>query len=220
MSNFVNHKIENLIQAKDYEGLRKILLENPFLANQGIGLDETKNSPKAHPLHRIGDAVFAGQITEEEGIKIAGIFLEAGADINGVDLAENQDSPLTAVISLYADKVAHFYIEKGANIHHKGCHGGTALHWAAWCGSDVLVKKLIALGAEINQLCVSFKSTPLIWALHGLKSGREHNKRQQAVCAKILLENGADKTSPNFEGYFPHQFLEDNQQELRHLLIF
>jgi uncharacterized protein len=194
-----------------------LLSANPQLANEGIGL-ETEENMKAHPLHRLGDAIFSKQITEEEAIAFAEIFLAFGANINGVDLAENQDSPLTAVVSFYAEKLALFYIEKGANIHHQGCHGGTALHWAAWCGGKIVLQKLIDLGANINQLCTNFKSTPLLWAVHGIAFGGEQNQHSQTDCVKILLENGADKHVPNVEGYFPHQFLDDKHQELKALL--
>lgn len=218
MNHSLNHNIRNLIQVKDYEGLSKTLLANSHLANEGIWLDETGNSPQAHPLHRICDGVFTGALTEDEGVKIATVFLEGGADVNGTNLAENQDSPLTAAISLYADKIALLYIEKGADIHHKGCHGGTALHWAAWCGSAEMVQKLISLGANINQLCVNFKSTPLFWAVHGLKFGDENRPRQQAECVKILVENGADRTIPNIDGDLPVALLSESEEELIALL--
>jgi hypothetical protein len=54
--------------------------------------------------------------------------LEFGANVNGNNPAEKQDSPLLAAASLNADQLAYLYIEHGADIHHAGCHGGTALH--------------------------------------------------------------------------------------------
>ena len=210
--------ITNLIQSKDYQRLGKALSDNPLLANEGIGLDSEENT-KAHPLHRLGDAVFAKKISEDEAIAFAKIFLDFGANINGVDLAENEDSPLTAAVSFYAEKLALFYIEQGADIHQRGCHGGTALHWAAWVGNATVLNKLIDLGAQINQLCDRFKSTPLLWAVHGIRFGGENNQHQQAECVKILLAHRADKTIPNFEGYAPFEFLDDKHKELKQLLM-
>ena len=209
--------IREIIKNRDLEVLRSVLSMNPALANEGIGL-ETEENVKAHPLHRLGDAIFSKEISEEEAIAFAKIFLDFGASIDGINLAENQDSPLTAAVSFYAQRLALFYIERGANIHHKGCHGGTALHWAAWCGCKEVLKKLIDLGANINQLCDKFKSTPLLWAVHGISFGGEGNQHQQEECIKILLANNADKNIPNFEGYLPYQFLEGKHLELRDLL--
>ena len=110
------------------------------------------------------------------------------------------------------------YIGYGANIHHAGCHGGTALHWAAWTGRDQLVKRLINEKAEINRLCVDFRSTPLLWAVHGYKFGGNENRYHQVECVRALLKAGADKTLPNIEGYLPIQFLEESDTELTELL--
>jgi uncharacterized protein len=209
--------ISNLIYTKDHEGLGKALATNPNLANEGVGL-ATEENVKAHPLHRLGDAFFDKKLTEDEAIAFAKIFLAFGANINGVDLAENQDSPLTAAVSFYAENLALFYIAQGADIHHKGCHGGTALHWAAWCGSKVVLQKLLDLGANVNQLCSNFKSTPLLWAVHGIRFGGEQNQNQQEECIKLLLAHGADKAILNIEGYLPVQFLNEEQEELKALL--
>jgi len=66
--------MKTLIENKDYEGIRQMLSNNPGLANEGIPLGE-KDNRKAHPLHRICDAVFAKKITDDEAIEIAKIFL-------------------------------------------------------------------------------------------------------------------------------------------------
>ena len=100
---------------KDYKGIKQALSNNPNLANEGIPYDDV-NTTKAHPLHRICDGVFSKKYTDEEAVKMAKIFLEYGANVNGNKLAEKHDTPLIAAVSLYADQVAIFYIENGANI--------------------------------------------------------------------------------------------------------
>lgn len=99
---------------------------------------------------------------------------------------DGKDSPLTAACSLRGDQLALFYIQQGARIDHKGSHGGTALHWAAWYGRDVVVENLVKLNPDINQLCIDFKSTPLFWAIHGYKFGGEENRYHQVNYVRIL----------------------------------
>lgn len=209
--------ISELILAKDHAGLRKALAADPLLANAGIPYDE-KNPATAHPLHRICDGVYCKRYRDEEAKEMAAIFLEYGADINGNAYGDKQDTPLTAAASLYAEQTGIFYVDQGANIHYAGCHGGTALHWAAWTGQDQLVQRLIEAHAAINRLCTEFKSTPLLWAVHGYKRGGPGNKRNQVQCVRLLLAAGADKTVPNIEGTLPIGFLDEQDEELLALL--
>lgn len=209
--------MKQLITNKDYEGIRKALAENPSLANEGIPYDE-ENPTKAHPLHRICDGVFSHTYTDEEAVEMARIFLQYGARIDGDGLVEKQDTPLLAAASLHAEKVGILYIENGANIHHAGCHGGTALHWAAWVGRDKLVERLIREKADIEQRCIDFKGTPLLWAVHGFKHGGPENRYHQVECVRLLLAAGADKTTANADGTTLLNFLDEQDTELRDLL--
>ena len=209
--------IKNLIENRDYDELRHTLLENPGLANEGISYDDV-NTAKASPLHRICDGVFSGKYTDEEAVEMAKIFLENGANINGGKLVEKRDTPLIAASSLHADKVAILYIEKGADVHHAGCHGGTALHWASWCGRPEVVRRLIQAGAEINKRCIDFNATPLFWAIHGLKNYASNNIDNCLACVRMLIQSGADKSIPNGEGTTVFDLLNDEDRELRELL--
>lgn len=210
--------LRELIMKYDSAGIRAALEKNPALANEGIAcLDQ--NPAKAHPLHRLCDGVFEKLYGEEDAIEMAKIFLEFGADINGGLLAEKQDTPLIAAASLHAEETGIFYISQGAALEHKGTHGGTALHWAAWVGSDKLVKKLIETGMPINTQCIDFRGTPLLWAVHGYKFAGEKNRRNQVECARLLLEAGADKTIPNIDDIAPIGFVEENDVAMRKLLL-
>ncbi len=209
--------MKKLIDNKDYKRIEQALSANPDLANEGIPYDEV-NTTKAHPLHRICDGVFSGKYTDAEGVKMAKIFLEFGATINGNELIEKKDSPLIAASSLQADQLAILYIENGANINHAGTHGGTALHWAAWCGRDKVVRRLLQEGAEINKRCIDFKSTPLFWAVHGLKNGGTNSLRDCLECVRLLIHAGADKSIPNAEGKTVIDLLTDKDLELKELL--
>lgn len=209
--------IRDLINKKDYKGLDDSLSKNPGLVNEGLPYDRN-NLTKAHPLHRICDGVFSGFYTDAEGVEMAGIFLNYGADINGGEMIEKKDTPLLAAASLHADKLAIFYIEQGADIHHAGCHGGTALHWATWCGRPTVVEKLLQQGAEINKLCIDFKSTPLFWAVHGLKQGDKKALQHYLECVRLLVQAGADRSIPNAGGKTVFDLMEEGDEELKGLL--
>ncbi|RRA98779.1 ankyrin repeat domain-containing protein [Larkinella rosea] len=209
--------MRRLINNNDLDGIRQALSANPELANEGLPYD-AQNPTKAHPLHRICDGVFAGYYTDEEAVEIATLFLEYGARVDGNGLVEKQDSPLVAAASLHADQVAILYLENGATINHPGCHGGTALHWAAWCGRPKLVNKLLEAGAEINRRCIDFNATPLFWAVHGLKHGGTTHLPDCLECVTLLRQSGADKTIPNGDGTTVFDLLTDNDGELKEAL--
>jgi hypothetical protein len=210
-------EIKELIENKDFTGLRKALSQDRSLANREIPFDNN-NPAKAHPLHRICDAVFQQKITEEEAIEIARIFLEFGANIDGNEVKEKQDTPLIAAASLHAEKLGLYYLQNGANIHHAGCLGGTALHWAAWCGRDQLVKELIDKGADINQRSGEYGASPLSWVVHGYKFGGETNRHHQIECARLLISAGADKNIVNAQGKMAVEYLNDEDVEFKRVL--
>jgi len=214
--------MKKLIENKDYEGIRQALSDNPDLANEGIPYDSV-NTTKANPLHRICDAVFVNKITDNEGVEIAKIFLEFGAKIDGEKLVEKKDTPLIAASSLHADQVAIFYLENRANIKHPGTHGGTALHWAAWCGRDKVLGRLVKEGAEINKLCIDFKATPLFWAVHGLNvylgNGGDKNLLPNYLeCVRILVQAGADKSIPNADGKTVFDLVKNGDLKMKEVL--
>ncbi len=205
--------LKRLIENKDYDGIALTLSEHPYLANEGMPYDN-ENATRAHPLHRICDAVFSGKLSDIEAVQIAKIFLAHGANVDGDGLIPGKDTPLIAASSLSVDAVANLLIENRANIHHAGTHGGTALHWAAWCGRVDVVNKLIREGVVINQLSIDFLSTPLFWAVHGIKM-QPGNLQGSLECIKMLLEAGADKNIPNAEGKWIVDLLSDGDMELK-----
>lgn len=213
----MENTVKKLIDAVDYEGLKHILSAYPGLANEEIAYDEV-NTAKAHPLHRICDGVFSKTYTDEQALAMAKIFIEHGAKINGNEMIIEKDTPLIAACSLYADKVALYYITQDAELNHPGCHGGTALHWAAWCGRPQVVEKLVQAGAAINQVSIKYQSTPLIWAMNALKETNAKNTASRVKCINILIAAGADKTIPDADGETFFDYLNDDQSGLKDLL--
>jgi hypothetical protein len=209
--------IKELLAKVDLEGIRRILSRHPELANAGIALG-SQDSRMAHPLHRICDGVQHGMYTDHQAREMATIFVAFGSDVNGGVLEENRDSPLTAAASLTADLTGMYYVDKGAYIAHPGCHGGTALHWAAWCGRDRLLKKLIDAGAPLEKRCADYYSTPLFWAIHGYKFGGDATRHHQVECARLLVAAGAVKDTQNKEGTHVLQLLNETDVELKAML--
>ncbi len=213
----MTHSIRKLIVTKDYAGLAEALSTNPKLANEEFPLDESTNI-KAHPLHRLCDGVFVKAYTDEEAVRMAQIFLENGANVNGNNIPEKHDTPLIAAASLGADQVAILYMENGANIHHSGTHGGSAMHWSAWCGRDKLVERFLQKGVDINRKCIDFKATPIFWAIHGWKQSDRTELLNYLRCVKFLIDAGADKNIPNKDGNTVFDLLDNKDVELKALL--
>lgn len=209
--------IRELIERCDVAGIRDVLTRHPEMANAGIALGSQDATP-AHPLHRLCDGVFNGTYSDEQAREMALVFISCGSDVNGGTLVENKDTPLTAAASLHAELTGISYVAHGASVQHPGCHGGTALHWAAWCGRDKLVAALIRAGAPLEQRCKDFYSTPLFWAIHGYKRGGEENRWQQLECARLLIAAGAEKDTRNAEGYHILDLLDTGDDEARALL--
>jgi len=218
--NLLEPKIKGLIENKDYDGLDQLLTQNPNLVNEGITIPFDFNCRiKAHPLHRICDAVLAGKIADNEAVNLAKIFLEHGADING-DQNKNDGTPLLAAASLQAEQVGIFYIENGANVHCTYKSGGaSALHWAAFCGRDKLVDRLIKANALIDEPDMTYKSTPIGWAIHALMTNNKLNAHNQVSCIKSLLKAGSDTKKLNKEANDYLKALAEDDLELQNLLI-
>lgn len=200
----------------DYDGLRRALSEDPAAANEGLPFDG-KNRALAHPLHRICDGVFAGTYSDDDAVKLALIFLDHGANIDGFGLIAYQDTPLMTAASLLAEQTGILYADRGATIHHVGGGGATALHWAAWTGVEKLVHRLIRGGADIHLRCTDHNSTPLLWAVHGYKHQGGKNRRNQVDCIRLLLAAGAEKNTYNNEGKHITEFLDDCDATLKAL---
>ncbi|WLD23690.1 ankyrin repeat domain-containing protein [Flavobacterium dauae] len=183
--------IKKLIEQKDNNGLQELLADKPSLANEGITIPyDFFCHTKAHPLHRLCDAVFAGKMTDEEAITLAETLLKNGANINGDRLG---GTPLLAAASLHAEKLGIFYIDNGADIDFTDENdNASALHWAAFCGRDKLVDRLIKSKASLDNPDKTYQCTPLAWAIHCLMSNDKGNRHNQETCIKLLLQAGAD----------------------------
>ncbi len=185
--------VKTLIERKDASGLQKLLATQSDLANTGITIPfDLLCRTKAHPLHRLCDPVFTGKITDSAAVQLAKVLLDNGANIDG-DKDKGEGTPLLAAASLHAEQVAILYIDNGADVHYTFKNDGAlALHWAAFCGLDKLVERLISAKAKIDKPDSAYNSTPLGWAIQSLQSKDAKNQRNQLNCIKLLLESNAD----------------------------
>lgn len=209
--------VKKLIEQKNANGLRQLLAENPNLANEGITIPyDFLCRIKAHPLHRLCDAVFAGKMTDDEAITLANIFLQNGANIDGDRIG---GTPLLAAASLHAEQLGIFYIDNGADINFTDENdNASALHWAAFCGRGKLVDKLIKSNAVLDEPDKAYQCTPLGWAIHCLMSNDKGNKHNQPDCIKLLLQAGADIKKLSIEAKEYLNLLADNDIELKNIL--
>lgn len=168
------------------------------LVNRAIYTGEEKENKK-HPIHFVCDCVFASRITEDVGLGFISSFLEHGAFINGY-MEWEEDTPLMAAISLYQENISHFLIDKGADLNHRGIHGATALHWAAWTGNISLVNVLLEFPIDIDVSDTDFGATPLLYSIHGAFRGGERNQNDQLACTKALLNAGGNPRHKDKEG--------------------
>jgi uncharacterized protein len=107
---------------------------------------------------------------------------------------------LIASASLGAERVSKVLVEAGAELEKTSIFGSRALHWAAWIGTPVTVKLLIAHGAQTGAKDSEFSATPLFWAVHGYGPNGPEKKKDQVGAAKMLIEAGANARTVNKQG--------------------
>lgn len=155
---------------------------------------EIRNYEGLSPLHL---AVLRGH----RGL--ARMLLDAGADINAMDIKSGQSPLMHAVESNNADMV-HFLIESGCDVNSQSYSGNTALHSACGRGQVDTVRLLLKSGAD-SSLKNYHNDTPVMVAknkkIADVLRGRGSNqiRIQDSVSVSprgsSLMENGSP--SPN-----------------------
>lgn len=208
--------LKKLIDNNDLDGIKAKVEKDPKQCDEIIkwGL---LNKNQVHPLHYLCDRVFNGDMDNDLSGQIAQCLIDSGAKIDGYSFEELKDTPLVAAASLSADAVAMALINAGADIHHSGCFGGTALHWAAWCGRDQVVSRLLQEDIDLDKRCVTHQSTAFFWAAHGQLNAGEHSRHNQIECARLIKEAGADTSIPNINNITAKELLKDDPEFLEML---
>jgi len=83
----------------------------------------------------------------------------------------------------------------------RGCHGGAALHWAAWHGNAAMAAELLRYGARLDIRDPNHDGTPLDWALHGSVNSWHRQGGDYGATIDALAAAGATvpKADDSFE---------------------
>ncbi|XP_074511025.1 B-cell lymphoma 3 protein homolog [Sebastes fasciatus] len=172
---------------------------------------EIRNYEGLSPLHL---AVLRGHKD------LARMLLDAGADINAMDIKSGQSPLMHAVESNNADMV-HFLIESGCDVNSQSYSGNTALHGACGRGQVETVRLLLKSGAD-SSLKNYHNDTPVMVAknkkiadvLRGRGSNQIRVQDQHSVSVSPhgsnLTENGSPSSnhsrgcSPSTTPHTPH----------------
>ncbi|XP_029359730.1 B-cell lymphoma 3 protein homolog [Echeneis naucrates] len=155
---------------------------------------ESRNYEGLSPLHL---AVLRGHKD------LARMLLEAGADINAMDIKSGQSPLMHAVESNNADMV-HFLIENGCDVNNQSYSGNTALHGACGRGQVDTVRLLLKSGAD-SSLKNYHNDTPVMVAknkkiadvLRGRGSKHIRVQEQHSVLVSPHRSNSTENGSPS-----------------------
>jgi ankyrin repeat protein len=195
----------------DIAKLKYQLASAPELTNQLI-VQQAGKPYRVHPVHWICDVVFENKVTEEKGLEMVRILLDAGTSTEIIPGATSADTPLITASSLYCDSIAIYLIERGADLKPRGTHQATALHWASWTGAERVVERLLREEVAIDDQKDEFRSTPLLWAINGWLNPSPRNKRGQPKVIELLLAAGADPHRKDGDGRRALDILQDRQE--------
>ncbi|CAH1183646.1 unnamed protein product [Phaedon cochleariae] len=114
------------------------------------------------------------------------ILVEAGADINAVDIEER--SVLTSAVRQGCDEIVRYLIQKGARVNHEEPGSVTALRLAVWANSLPVAKVLLEGGARI------------IHSHHLVHTAVSNNNLEMV---KMLVDSCAMLNTRDDQGYTP-----------------
>nr|WKF45146.1 B-cell lymphoma 3 protein isoform X2 [Epinephelus akaara] len=171
---------------------------------------EIRNYEGLSPLHL---AVLRGHKD------LAKMLLDAGADINAMDIKSGQSPLMHAVESNSADMV-HFLIESGCDVNSQSYSRNTALHSACGRGQVDTVRLLLKSGAD-SSLKNYHNDTPVMVAknkkIADVLRGRGSSQIRDQHCVSVsphrssLTENGSPSPShsrgcsPSTTPHTPHR---------------
>lgn len=101
------------------------------------------------------------------------------------------DTPLHLAIAAHRFEAVQFLVQKGAEIHHHGSGGFTALHLACVIWNESIVRLLLDSGADVT-------TRDSLWGVTALQSVvRQGNE----TVVRLFLDEGADIGSRDSDGY-------------------
>lgn len=189
--------VKTAIECGHTEALRRLLAENPSLANTLIQWGRGEQC-LTHPLHYVSDMLFEGTLQRGKELPLVEALIASGADLDFQRERSDgkmSESPLIGAASLGAEEVGLRLLHAGAKQELHGLFGETALHWAALLGEERLVRRLLS-GSDLNLRDRKYKSPPLGWAIHGWENppAGNHGKQPEVI---VLLVTQARQSSLN-----------------------
>ena len=181
--------IRKAIESSDSTALHALVTSDPQLADADVVFGEDGKN-RVPPLHYVCDVVFRKLATQDEGLAMANVLLEAGVDVDR-HYAKSGDTFLIAAASLGAERVGLRLVELGADVTRRGLFGATALHWAAFMGLDELAAPLVEARSEIELRDTRYDRTPLQWALYGWTDGPIGRRAGIPSVLRTLVQRGA-----------------------------
>lgn len=128
----------------------------------------------------------------EGNLQMAGLLIDAGAEVNATGGTEVGRTPLSfAVLFNHLDMI-RFLIEKGAEVNARD-EGARPLDYAAWHGSLDVVAMLLAHGARLNESARQTGATPINEAAY----------RGHTALIQYLLQFHPNLEIPDKKGYGP-----------------
>ncbi|XP_057667659.1 putative ankyrin repeat protein RF_0381 [Diorhabda carinulata] len=175
-----------------------------WLLNKGANVNAVGGRHRQNALH---------VATRGPYLALMRILVEAGADVNAVDVEEH--SILTCAVRQGCEETVRFLVRKGARVNHEESGGVTALRLGIWANNSAVVKILLENGARVIHshhlvhVAVSNNNLDIIKML--VESGAMVNSRDDQgqtplmlacsrknfAIAKYLLSHGADVNAAN-----------------------
>jgi ankyrin repeat protein len=179
----VTHPQESLLiaaRAGNFEAVKKALSDGAVVD----GLSENSYTALAY-------AAAAGHAD------ITQFLHRQGAKIN---LATRfKKTPLALIAGTKHVEIAKWLIENGANVKTRVQHGASCLHEAIHWEQPQMLELLIQEGCDVNAKANNGAS-PLLWAAAHLDESKPERTPVLIRCAKILLGQGAERTTKNQNG--------------------
>lgn len=206
----MNNKVIQAI-LHDHADLKRLLLESPDILGTRMKRDQLIESIP-HWLY-VGDTPLH-LAAAAQNVEAAKLLLKVGADSN----AENRRraTPLhyacdarPALGTVWNPKrqaaMISLLIEHSASIEHADRGGATPLHRAVRARSPEAVRQLLKARATVDSRLAKQQSTPLHLAVHSTGAGGTAGARNEQIeIIRLLLQHGADPTTPDATGKSPY----------------
>jgi uncharacterized protein len=187
-------RLLTLIKALDWRAVKAALADNPELL-------DVRGDRGQSLLHLCcGLDIEARGLRAADSIKMAGVLLDAGLDINEAAFTEGKwkATPLWYAISRGKNlELAKYLLERGSDCEH-------CMYAAAWNDSPAAVRLLVRAGAVVD---VSDKETPFMFAI----------KWSRFAGAKALLDAGADVNFQDERGKTALHYVLKKRSDPKHI---